>query len=332
MVNAYIFFDGIGSAPSGWSEISATYQNRLVSLNSVSLQTGGTDTHGHVVTQQDRSPTTSPSTGCFSGGNPTIAWNTAHSHSQGSISGTSGNNLPAYKNFRVLYAPNSGSITLPTNSIVFYDTTTTLPANWTATETGSSAFIRVASSYGGVGGGDTSGHTISGVTAQNTQYDNTGCAPMGGYCCSRFHTHNFSSTSTSHSLDYYYWSAGLIKSSSDSPVSLGMHLLFDGNPGSGWVPVVAAGRLLKISPSGQIVMGGSYSTLTHDHDGSWSCTSSGSNQQNQTTTGTWGFTTVGHTHTVGGIIASADQTPSFVTLQLYRFVGATSHVMAVNGC
>ena len=270
MGNVFFFWDGSGGPPSGWSEIDPAYQNRLISINSTPYILTGADQHSNGAGMNNSTPTASSQcNGSYGGSIQMIAHNTLHGHGQDTITVSPSNNLPAYKNFRLFYRSTSGwDQTLPAGAIIFLDTTQPIPANWFAVEINGSAFIRVSASYGGTGGGDTTGHTISGTSGNNTQADGSVGSPSGGLLTARYHNHNFSTTTSVHSLDFYFWAAGMIKATTNTRVPVNGYLLFDATQGAGWQSVGTPGQLLRICSYGAILTGGTYNGL-HNHGGSW---------------------------------------------------------------
>lgn len=321
MVNVYFFYDQAGT-PANFSEIASGYQNRLILLGGTPLETGGADNHNHPVAMNNGSAATANSA--------TTAWenstdtdclytSTAHHHVAGSVSIDTKNHLPPYKNFRLLYRSMTGwNKKLPTGAIVF---NASVPTGWSRTESGGSTFLRTASSYGGTGGATQHDHYLSGTTGDRTETDASRADhdSYGGAIVSRrVHTHNVSGTLTATSHDYYYWSCGLIKASAESYVKKDSYLLFDGDPGAGWQLIDATNRYLKISSTNSVATGGSYTSLIHSHSGSWSFTSSGSNNTRTAYAMNTSYAGPGHNHTVTGTVTEQTVTPTYVRLLLYK--------------
>ncbi len=318
MVNVYIFRDD-SSTPAGWTEIASGYRERLCLCNGA-LETGGSYTHDHSISNWNCSDDSGTFTNIFGAGSNACAY--AHNHTSGSPIVSSEYHLPSAKCFRLVYRSTSGwNGTVPSGSIVFNES---VPSGWSRTENGSSKFIWISATAGGYGGSDSHAHTVSGTTSPSSycvdlyRWDQT-YYPYASKCS---HTHTYSGTSnTSAHTGYYYWACGLVKASSDTYVKVNCYLLFDAAPNSLWEVVTGANnRYLRISSTNSITTGGSYLSLVHDHTmgtinvSTYDC--SGDFEPD------WGnnntYTVGSHTHAISFALASATATPAYVKLTLAR--------------
>jgi hypothetical protein len=310
-VNVYNLSKTTGSVPSGWTEFTAG-ADRLILLSGTALSTSGSDTHNNHTASISLSTTSGDGT---TSAIPTgVETTRSHSHTVSTVTQGAGNHLPPYKNFRCFYRNVSGwDGSIPAESIVMNET---VPAGWTAHDSGSSYFIRIASTYGGTGGALKHSHTLNGTCDQIGPTFNT---KMGGAASGTpwGHTHTFSGSSADSSdSDYYYSSIGLVTNSIKKYVKKDMHFLFDGDPGTKWSAITATNRLLRLSSTGSYATGGSHLAWSHSHTVSF--TSDQCSSAAIYSSGGNGDTMPPHTHTVSGSLASLSVTPSYIVLHLYK--------------
>jgi hypothetical protein len=323
MVNVYGFWDSASSPPSGFFEIAAGYQNRLILLGGTMLETGGSDTHNNH-SFANGSVGNSGSSGVADYYSYEGFWlqvYSSHTHTFANPTQSAASHLPPYKNFRLIYRSIAGwSFSVPAGIICFSET---VPAGFARTESGGSGFLRIASAYGGTGGG---GHSHTGTGTTGNQPSNTGHAQWGetvqGYAILANHHHTWSYTSTTATPDYYYWSCGLIKASSDGLVPRDSYWLFDGDPGVLWTKVSADGYYLKISSTNAIIAGGAYTSWNHGHTFSGSSDNNDQEQGYDAAVGNFNIMLSRHTHVISFTLSNLTVTPSYVRLNLYKFLGA----------
>ena len=218
MVNIYLLFCSDGSVPTGWTEISSSYHNRLIKLGTYSfLDTAGSDTHTHTATTKTSLASGGATSSSVSSGTSVNIAYTNHNHTASSAAqsldaGTE-TSMPFYKNYRMIYknlddfngvvpanvACLRGS--LPSNSEPDYD-------HWSWDEN-ADCYIKIAASYGGTGGADN--HTHPATLAWNTQVLSTVQKGTGGVSFVKGSTiHGHTSTGiTSQGADHTYkWWGG----------------------------------------------------------------------------------------------------------------------------
>lgn len=323
MVNVYVFrMDG--TTPSGWYEVVAGYQNRLILLGGTILETGGNDWHNYhgtsgvsivsggssSVSIQNSSPGTS-----FS------AWS-AHSHGIASCSVSNETHLPPYKNYRLVYRDITGwNGKVPSGTILLAVSGFT---GWTELGNDESHFVRIASSAGGMGGQASHGHSGSGQTAAYSATNHTqGYAQASpnvqGARPDHYHTFSYSAGAVNH--DYNYFSTGLISANGDNTaIRAGMYAFFDGDPGARWSRTGFDHRFFKKASSltGSVAWGGSFTVMGHTH---------GINTSTDGTTICWTWRPYNywgcmacHTHTLNGSLDYLEVVPSYIRLDIYQCV------------
>lgn len=320
MVNIYFLYCSNNSVPTGWTEISSSYQNRLIKISTSSLlATAGSDTHTHTVstafslasggaTQVTKTSTSSNNVNVSN-----------HTHTAGGTHTlSSDSSLPYYKNYRMIYKDASTfNGNLPAGAACIRGS---LPASDWEWDESEDCFIRTSSSYGTKSGNNSHTHTYTGYwnsTTSSTSARNNSGTTQSAFGAS--HTHYTSGTPAQVTTDssdhtYKWWGGGVCKTSSVvSTLPAYSYCFFDGSPPSGWTTVNSYnGYFVKNLASRSISDGGTDSTHTH----TISATVAGG-------TGTVYPVTVSttrnvvrsdHTHSLtGGSLASVLPTPSNVT-------------------
>ncbi len=315
--NIYLLWDGAGSAPTGWTEIDAAYQNKMILLGATALDTGGSDTaHTHTFASYSAG-STAPNIKLETGGGQPYCQTHSHNISSSPTEGT-GSHVPAYKNFRCIYRSTTGwTGSIPSGAITMCDT---VPTGWARHDDGSSYFIRIAASAGGTNGSASHTHSVVGSTdgpSSSSTYPSTYVTNLN--TALNTHTHSFSGSTASTTNDYYYAGAGMVKASADTMVVTGIYALFDGTPDAHWDAVSATGYYMRCASGNTYASGGSYTSQSHSHSYSFASGASSSNAL-YWNVGTSALDAAGstHAHTVSGNTNTANVQPAYVKLLLYK--------------
>ena len=229
-----ILWDDDLTTPAGWTCVSCTggddyYQKFLRGSSTVSTSTLGSATHTHTV-DGNVDPTGSTGTGPTFGSGGGIT--PSHSHTF-TPSVTSSNNLPSYRQLRVLRNNSAGDpTTLPAGAILIFDTA--VPTGWTRYSAQDGYFARGEGTSGTTGGADTHTHPLGGTiaAASGATYGTFGnTSPQAD----DDHTHTISTTSPSsdHRPPYIEVVLGELDSATNTPE--GIISMFDGDLPLGWV-------------------------------------------------------------------------------------------------
>jgi hypothetical protein len=317
VANVYVLRDD-SETPSGWTEIGASYRDKLIKGNGTPLATGGTDTHQH---------TTLDSWSCgYAGvsGSEThsgSAFSRAdggriHTHGYGTLSCTLENHIPPYKNFRLLYRSLTGwNYTVPSGSILFKAST---HSKYDRYDNGQSYFIRIASTAGGTGGATSHTHVASGNTG--SQDPNYACGVVDGVAitlASSTHTHSYSFTSSSSTISFSSWACGLVKSNVLTTVVKDLYMFFDDTPTSMFEVVSGADDMfLKVSADNSVTIESHSSAHTHTCSGNTGYPNETGNPDD-TYTGYYA-TVYAHVHSVSFTLHTVTPEPSYVRLKLAK--------------
>jgi len=325
MVNIYFLYCSNDSVPTGWTEISSSYQNRLIKIAQSSLlTTAGTDTHTHTITTKCTLASGGQGTGATTGSTEGAYPVNAHAHDADAYTHSigTGDSLPSRKTYRMIYKDAStfnGS--LPAGVACIRGD---LPAaNWAWDETTDDCYIMLASSYGTKT--ITSGHThvYTGgwsATVPTTAYRTSGGTPTISICPYGGHSHGTSSVrlnfdmNSSNQDTYKYWGGGVCKTTAAvTTLPAGSYCFFDGTPPTGWTTISSSynGYFVKNLTAHSISTGGNDATHTH------TVGNSVNNASASTTIKGGGSSTIvlsNHTHaTTGGAFSSDLPVPSNVT-------------------
>jgi hypothetical protein len=252
-VHMLLFWDGgPGTAPSGWTDISSTYNDQFPRGDTVSnfgaAGSGGTTNHIPTVANVTTSAATAQAVTASGSNMASIG----HTHPAASVAVTNGtpasnNNLPAYRTLQLIrYDGADGSgipNTIPAGAIAIFDDSPGIPASgWTRLSAQDGKIVRINTTPGLTGGSDTHNYTLtwSGLGAVNSA-DAIGANTFlasAGFGAAANHTHAAPAPTTSATLSSLppYITPLLAKASADTPtISVGFSAMFDGDPGGGWV-------------------------------------------------------------------------------------------------
>lgn len=313
-VSMLLFWDG-GAAPSGWTDVSSTYNNLFPWGDSAANfgTTGGT--LNHIPTVASVTTSTATAQTVTQGGSNAAAL--GHTHPPASVTVADGtpsadNNLPAYRTLQLIKYTGGGASgipnTIPAGAIAIFDDSPGIPASgWTRVSAQDGKMVRINSTAGLTGGSDTHNYALtwSGLGAVNSA-DAIGANTFlaaANIIASSTHTHAAPAPTTSVTMSSLppYVTPLLAKANSATPtISVGFSAMFDGDPGGGWV--------LRSDS------GGSYYHQFLRANAAWNGTSQGRNNETLTTasavtaaaTGSlssWNFALGGgaqasHTHTL----------------------------------
>jgi hypothetical protein len=331
MGNIYLLLCDNGDVPSGWTEISSSYHNRLLMLGTYSfLSTGGSETHTHNATTKTSLASGGASNSAVSSGFSVNIGYSNHTHTASSaaqsLDAGTGTSWPFYKNYRMIYknindfngvvpanvACLRGS--LPSSSEPDYD-------HWVWDEN-ADCYIRIAASYGGTGGADN--HTHPTTLGWNTQVLSTTQKSDGSVSFvkgSIIHGHT-STGITSQGADHTYkwWGAGVCKvTEQTNGFPAGSYAWFDDSVSSAWTAVSSSynGYFCKNRGSANrtVAQGGTDNTHTHEVTGDSGTISSGTSQV--AAGGSSAGVLYSHVHAItGGVFESVLPVPPYVVLRL----------------
>ncbi len=337
MVNVYVFRND-ATTPPDWTEIAAEKRDRLILGGGTPLSTGGADSHGHTLTNFGVSTLANDTQWGWSTTGENVPYgSSSHNHDVDTSSVDLGNNLPPYKNLRLVYRSVTGwSGKIPAGSIVFREE---VPANYTRVDPSETYFIRIAATAGGTGGSNDHNHlcyvSLANWTAPTVRLPST-ASPQKSVTISPHGHGSAGGYSDSAAFDYKYWGCGLISADNEQPVKANSYLLFDGTPDAGtWETIDFSGRYLLCKGDYTIGTGGTNTTLTHTHN--LSMTSAGSNacrHDVRDVTSAVGYS-CSHTHTITAMLDSQEIQPSYVNLILARAkvdLGSVTRAIFVITC
>ncbi len=243
-----LFWDSAAAVPTGWTDISSTYNNLFPRGDTIANfgTTGGTSNHIPTTSSVTVSATNNnqSSTG---GGNGTTLATLGHTHPAPSITNiadatpSSNNNIPAYRTLRLMSYDAGIPNVIPAGGVALFDSTPGVPTDgsWTRLSAQDGKMIRVSTTAGSTGGSDTHNYTLtwsglgmsSGAVLKNgfLGASNRGVGP---------HTHAAPAPTTSATMSSLppYITPLLAKANANTPtISVGFSAMFDGDPGGGWV-------------------------------------------------------------------------------------------------
>ena len=313
-----LFWDG-GAAPSGWTCVSCNpgdplYQSFVRGEASFGAS-GGSPTHTHTA---DGSTDVSTQSGRSNVGSGLMR---DHAHAT-SPDVASANNLPAYRQLRIIRANTSGTPgTIPAGAIAIFDAA--VPGGWTRYATQDGSYIRGEDTVGSTGGSNTHTHTISGTT---TAGDGVIRAPnpagTQGPSAAEDHVHTYSGSSNSQSNEPPFINTILGKIGASSPVPSNMLAMWDGTIPGAWTSQSGSGgpfyqRFMKPAAT----YGGTGGTTTNTH-GTANITSSGPTTTSDTRTGATNVSGDTHTHTVTvDNFSSENHLPPYVDVIIAKITG-----------
>jgi len=324
--NMILFWDGAGTAPSGWSFLSdsgGAFYQRLPRGAATYGGTGGTDTHSHTVSLVSLG---APATTAAKGGGTNVSIST-HTHTLASGSTDAVSNLPSYRNLRVITSTGMPT-TIPMGAIAIFDTTA--PSGWTRYSFQDDYFVRGEATAGGTGGSNDHTHnvTISLAAASG----NLGVANRGttALVAKNNHTHGTNSgPSASGDNRPPYITVILAKTDSDTAIPAGMIAMFDASPTGNWSVLSAGGAFTSrfiVGSSGYGTTGG---LGTHTHANS-NIPSAGPTEtvKAQIDTPTVSVSSAGHTHSVTVSFNSPSYLPPYVDVIFAKALYAASGTIA----
>ncbi len=265
MVNVYIFYVD-SSTPSGFTEIDASYRDRLIKLGGTALQTGGSATHTHTgVVESYNFDYSGTQKNISWGGNAFASAAGSHGHTEKINSISSASSFPAYTKIRLMYRNVVGwDGSVPSGGVICKENSA---SGWS--DLGYTNFAYITNAYGTSISQATHSHDV--CVSLNALSAGDGLQSKSGTSFAyRGHGHLASSISLTSSViyDYYYAAIRFIKTSSTQYIMKDGICLFDGNPGDRWTLIDAYNdRFLKFG-TGSWSTGGSYYSYNHSHSGS----------------------------------------------------------------
>jgi hypothetical protein len=326
-VNIYFLYCTANAVPDGWTEIAATYHNRLIKLTGSSWKTtAGTDTHTHTVTTNPTWTNGGTSNSLGVGTSYNVAYtNHTHTHTSMTIDAGTDTNLPLYKNYRMIYRDvttfngqvpaYAGCIrgALPTSGID-YD-------HW-AWDNNTDSYIRIAATYGGTGGANSHVHPVTSVIANALIGGASKGAGAGVFVKGTTnHSHDMTgkeTDSTAHT--YQWWGGGVMKVSQvTNALPATSYCWFDGTVPAGWTAINSSynGYFCRNRGSAARTVTTGGDDATHNH--TFSATTGSATGTSQTAeTGANAGLLFSHVHTqaIAGTYVANLPVPSNFTLQV----------------
>jgi len=246
----FMFWDGISSAPTGWTCVSCIpgdpFYQKFIMGDSMYGNTGGSDTHSHVVNYVNETAGTQYVGDNASGANGVNLSSDTHNHSGIVAANTSqASNYPLYRQLKVIAYNNPGSApqAIPAGAIGIFNTTS-LPVNWTLYSAENGYFILGNATANLTGGSNNHTHNFSitttgsnGITVQRTggtQYNVSNVT----------HTHNGSGTTSLGNSMPPYIDIVLARANVSLPIPYGQGFIgmFNTSAGDGWINLSQSGQ------------------------------------------------------------------------------------------
>jgi hypothetical protein len=302
--NLILFWDGSGSVPAGWTDVSASgqdfYQRFPLGAASYGGKGGSEANHTHTASFISMSSGSNTTRIRTSGSNRASV---SHTHTVTSVTVGQASNLPAYRDLRVIKYNNGIPSNIPAGIIAIFDTND-LPTNWTEISSSGGNFYDVyprGNFSSGTATVDNSKHTVN-----NTLSNSTGTRSVtttGGTTTSvAAAAHNHTGSGTTTSYDPPYVSVVLARADVDTPLPCGTNgliAMFDDTPSTNsWDLLSATGgefnsRFIKGSDS----YGSKGGSLTHSHPNLTITTGTGTTAIGRTGTSDY-VSSSNHTHDV----------------------------------
>ena len=317
MVNIYLWYVSSASVPSGWTEISSTYRDRLVCVTG-SLTTGGASTHSHSLGSWSVG-TSSTSGSITSSFGSNVACNQSHNHSVTSVSVGSASSFPTCKAYRLIYKNyNNFNGMLPANMAV---TKTSSPGTgWSEVDSGQSYYLRVGDS-GDVGStyGGSHYHTVTVALSSKANSSNPS-ASGGGTFASMTHGHSSVTVNCSVYNSYDFKRVGATKlyktTTTVYTLPAGCYAYFDNTVPAGWTEISATSHFHYKSTSSSFTSSTGSQTLAASHYHTISGYSGYPTPTLSCGTGSEGANPQLHTHYLSVTSASANMAPPYVRLRM----------------
>jgi hypothetical protein len=302
--NLILFWDGAGTVPDGWTDVSAAGQDFYQRFPMGSASYGGKDgsevNHSHTASFISMSSGFNTTRIRTSGSNRASV---SHAHTVTSVTVGQASNLPAYRDLRVIKYNNGIPSNIPAGAIAIFDTNV-LPPNWTDISSSGGNFYDVyprGNFSSGTSTVDNSKHTVN-ITLSNSTGTRSVTTTGGATTSVAAAAHNHTGSDTTTSYDPPYVSVVLARADVDTPLPCGTNgliAMFDDTPSTGsWDVLSAAGgafnsRFIKGSDS----YGSKGGSLTHSHPNLTITTSTGTTAMGRTGTSDY-VSSSNHTHDV----------------------------------
>jgi hypothetical protein len=235
--NMVLLYDG-ATIPTGWTCVSCTggdeaYQRFI--RGETTSSTGGNATHNHTATgtvalSSDRDGRPNTGTGLA------IA---DHTHTITPSIGDA-NNLPAYRQLKVIKYDSGTPAVIPSGAIALFDAT--VPAGFTRYSAQDGSFVRGEGTAGTTGGSNTHTNPITGTTSASggaeEAYDGSGSqedVAVAG------HTHTINGNTDSVDIQPPFIETYLGQADSDTSIPGGIITMWDADPGGTWTCVSCTG-------------------------------------------------------------------------------------------
>ena len=324
--NMILFWDGAGTAPSGWTFLSdsgGAFYQRFPRGAATYGPTGGAATHTHTVSLVSDSGPSATTAVRSTGTNRSSA---THTHGLSSGSTVPASNLPSYRNLRVITSTGVPT-TIPMGAIAIFDTTA--PTGWTRYSAQDNYFVQGEATAGTTGGSNTHTHSTSISLAASASYQAV-TVTTAATVADTGHTHSGSGTTASGNNQPPYITVILAKANDDTAIPGGMIAMFDASPSGDWTVLSGSGGGFD----GRFIVGSStYGTTggasTHTHSNLLITTGGPTANANTRTTGSnANAASNAHTHGITVSFNSPNHLPPYVDVIFAKALYASSGTIA----
>ncbi|MFA6098034.1 MAG: helix-turn-helix domain-containing protein [Patescibacteria group bacterium] len=318
------------SAPSGWTDDTATFDNKyLRGAATFSSTGGGAATHAPTIHHNNVNPSTDAAgTTCTRrcGAVATLA----HTHTSSNPTIGDASNDPAYHTFYVWKNNTGVPANIPQNAFGFFDANP--GGSWTRLSAADSRLVKLDNSHT-TGGTDTHSHTVTWQSLAAASGSSSSLDPLlGDGTAASVHGHfapAFGSTDSQTSVPQYVTTLIYEQTNATPPaIPTGYIGLFDADPGAGWT-VISDGALedyyQRFIRGDATTEGTKAGANTTDHA---EVTSGASDAPDTNALGSVGTVYSGpnHTHTITTGFNTEDHTPSYVDFVVAQYTGASSTI------
>ena len=331
MVNILFWYVSSASVPSGWTEISSTYRDRLVCVSGTPLSTGGVSTHTHTlgtwtVGTASTSGVITTTAGVYA------ACNQSHTHSVSSSSVTAASSFPTAKAYRLIYK-NYTNFTGLLEANIAVTKTSTPGTGWTEVDNGSSYYHYIGDSADvGMTYGGSHYHPVNvtlGSIACSSNPSGTGSRVFSH--ASHGHVDKQLSSGSASAYDFKRVGSTKLWKTTTTVYSLpaNCYAYFDGTLPSGWTEITAATDHLHYKSTGTSFSSTAGSmALVYSHTHSISSQASGAPSATVScATGSEAANAQNHTHALSVTLNSGDMAPPYVR---FRMAYNTSEISAIS--
>lgn len=318
MVNIFFWYVSSASVPSGWTEISSTYRDRLVCVTG-SLTTGGVSTHSHSLGSWTVG--TNKTESCIqSSVGYTTTVRQSHNHSVSSSSVAEASSFPSAKAYRLIYKNYNDFVGLLPADVAVTKTSTP-GASWTEVDNGLSYFFYIgdAEDVGAVYGSNEHYHNVSVALSSGTYnvYQRpSGSTPYGDYQ----HGHNSIDIASSVFNNYDFKHVGATKlwktTGTTYTLPAGCYAYFDDTVPSGWTEITDTNSFHYKSTGTTFISASGNNELACAHSHTLSGDSNIPSLNVGSGTGSGTANPSNHVHTLSVDLGSSSMAPPYTRLRI----------------